>query len=203
MFVWLNIIKTHKSQKNDDGITSGKFPPSVSLLVALGILKLKETLATIKCSVHRQKRTPSYGEGWDEKWDSTLEVSACLPTLGLLHGNNASMKGFKEQQNPLEGQQLEQETRLAEAHSPTKDPGSGLCWCCVTRQGSQWHEHHLGIWLPSSWSSVEKDNYRHILRFKLLIRSSLLTFFSSCGKMECRLQWLTQSWLNMAQFCIK
>lgn len=61
MFVWLNIIKTHKSYKDDDGITPGKFTPLVSPLVALGILKLKETLATIKCSVHRQKRTPSYG----------------------------------------------------------------------------------------------------------------------------------------------
>ena len=56
MFVWLNTMGTHKSWKNDDGATSGKFTTSVSPRVAaLGILGPKEALATIKSSFYRHK----------------------------------------------------------------------------------------------------------------------------------------------------
>lgn len=70
MFVWLNIIGTHKSRKNEDGITSGKFTPSASPLGAPGILVPKEILATTKIFFYRQTSTSSYGAQWNEKWDS-------------------------------------------------------------------------------------------------------------------------------------
>lgn len=134
------------------------------------------------------------------QWDSSLEASICLPTQGLLHGNDLPWKDLRSSRIHWKDSSCSRKPGWDPC--PTKDPRSGLCWCCVTRQGSKWPGPHPGICLPSSWSSVEKDNYRHNLRFRLLVGSNLFTFFSSCGKMESRLQWLTQSWLNMAQFCV-
>lgn len=112
-----------------------------------------------------------------------------------------SMKGPKEQQNWLAGQQLGQENRLAKTHCPTKDLGSGLCWCCVIRPHTQWPVQSLGDCLPSSWSSAERDNDGHILIFRLLTRSNLFTF-SLAWENGFWTQWLTLSCLNMARFCI-
>lgn len=87
MFVWLNIIGTHKSWKNDDGITSGKFTSSISPLVAApGILEPKETLATIKRSFYRHKSMPVLGQGEMRNEIHPVDVSACWPTR-LFHGN--------------------------------------------------------------------------------------------------------------------
>lgn len=117
----------------------GEIHSSVSPLVAPGILEAKEILSTSKCSFYTHRSTPSDGVGQGEMRDKIhlVEVSACLPTRSLFHGND--MTAFKELQNLLEGEPLWQEGRLAETHRPTKDPEADYAVIVyIIRQCSQW-----------------------------------------------------------------
>lgn len=88
MFVWLDIIGTHKSKKKYNGITSVKLTLWVSFLVAPGIIKPKETIATVKCSFHKQRGLQVIG--WSRMRIENIArcVNFILPTCNYFHKND-------------------------------------------------------------------------------------------------------------------
>ena len=125
---------THKSWKNDDGATSGKFPTSVSPRgSSTRYFRTKRSLGNNQELFLQTQEHPGLGVGQNEI--QAVDLSACWPICLFLGNKKLHWKGLRGSrigwQDGSCGGQIG-------TPYPAKGPGSGLRWCCVIRQRSQW-----------------------------------------------------------------